>query len=474
MVNANTGKYDPRHMIGMTDQDVFRWPSLSHGIQRQLLGWMVTILEIPGIPIFLFGEEQAYYVLENLADDYVFGRNPMSSSRAWQMHGCYKLGETVYTDLPFDSARHGCEDDTVSLDHRDPSHPVRNVLKRMLELRQQYPVLNDGFNLTTLSTKIYNIYLKGSGGLPSPHGIWSVHRGRTGVQDFTGEARGNQGVWFVYHNENHSVHYNFDCESPNASLALISAFPAGKTVKNLFYPYEEYVLEASTIKYGIEDSNDFNGCLPQLEMPPWGWKVLVPIENWQVPSPTITRFLPGHDTRLHSTVSYDEQESIPIQIRFSSAMSCDSVTKAITLESTTTQGQTARLNASSIVCFIADADLPQHVGEIATAWIFSARLDNVYNGVHRISVNNASTEDRLLFTGAVDRFIFRIGQTDNPVVFASANYTKGIFHREPSTGMLTVAHRAAGADKWRYSLNWGSTCKMIFLFLNTLQSGLSQ
>lgn len=73
MVNANTGEYDPRHIFGMMDQDVFRWPALAHGIQRQLLGWMVTVLDIPGIPVFLFGEEQAHSILEKLAEDYVSG-----------------------------------------------------------------------------------------------------------------------------------------------------------------------------------------------------------------------------------------------------------------------------------------------------------------------------------------------------------------------------------------------------------------
>jgi alpha-1,3-glucan synthase len=255
MVNANTGEFDPRQMFGMTNQDVFRWPALANGTQRQLLGFFVTMLEIPGVPIVFYGEEQESYVLENLANDYVFGRTPMASSRAWQLHGCYKLGETQYVDMPFNSSSYGCYDDSVSLDHRDPSHPLRNVLKRMYELRRQFPTLNDGYNLTSLSSRTYNIYLPGSDGFPSPHGIWSVYRGRTeGVQDFTGAGQENQGVWFIYQNENKTVDYTFDCQSQNKTLALISAFPANTTVKNLFYPYEEYDLEASAIRYGESNS----------------------------------------------------------------------------------------------------------------------------------------------------------------------------------------------------------------------------
>ena len=251
MVNAETGVFDPRHMFGMTGQDVFRWPALANGVQRQLLGFFITLLELPGIPMILYGEEQASYILENQADDYVFGRTPMTSQRAWQLHGCYHVGEAVYVDMPFNSSAYGCVDDSVSLDHRDPSHPVRNVLKRTFEIRRQYPVLNDGFSLLTLSNRTYDIFLPGSGGLPSPHGIWSVYRGRAeAAQDFAGNGASNLGAWLVYGNENRTVDYTFDCQSKNKSEVLISAFPANTVVKNLFYPYEEHTLEASTFKLG--------------------------------------------------------------------------------------------------------------------------------------------------------------------------------------------------------------------------------
>lgn len=235
----------------MPSPDVFRWPSLKDGIKRQYQGFQIVLLELPGIPMTLWGEEQEFYVLENLAEDYVFGRTPMGSSRAWQIHGCYHMSEELYYEMPFDPARNGCHDDGVSLDHRDPSHPTRNVIKRMYELRRQFPILNDGFNLLTLSTRLHITYLPGSGGLPSPFGIWSVYKGRVeGFQDFSGIGAGNQGVWFLYSNENHTVDYKFDCSSNNQSDTLVSAFPAGSRVKNLFHPYEEYTLDASPFVYG--------------------------------------------------------------------------------------------------------------------------------------------------------------------------------------------------------------------------------
>ena len=315
MVNSETGVMDPRHMFGMTGQDVFRWPALANGLQRQMLGFFVTTLEIPGIPMILYGEEQASYILENLANDYVFGRTPMASQRAWQVHGCYHLSETVYVDIPFNSSGYGCYDESVSLDHRDPSHPVRNVLKRMYELRRQYPTLNDGYNLLTLSNRTYDIYLPGSGGIASPHGIWSVYRGRTeGVQDFADSGQGNQGVWFVYHNENSTVDYHFDCGSKNRSEALISAFPSTSIVKNLFYPYEELTLEVSTFSYGIEGSTELNGCLPSIRMAPWDYKAFVPVDKWHSPAPTITRVIPSHDSRLESTTDYYGSETVPVEV----------------------------------------------------------------------------------------------------------------------------------------------------------------
>ncbi|KAL9004469.1 MAG: hypothetical protein Q9188_002722, partial [Gyalolechia gomerana] len=459
MVNSETGVMDPRHMFGMTGQDVFRWPALANGTQKQLLGFFITLVEMPGIPMVLYGEEQASYILENHANDYVFGRTPMASQRAWQLHGCYNLGETVYVDIPFNSSGYGCHDDSVSLDHRDPSHPIRNVLKRMFELRRQFPALNDGYNLLTLSNRTYNIYLPGSEGLASTLGIWSVYRGRTeGVQDLAGIGQGNQGVWFVYQNENKTVDYRFDCRSSNRSEALISAFPAETVVKNLFYPYEEFVLEASTVSYGIEQSTEVNGCLAALTMAPWEYKAFVPKEKWLTPSPTITRVVPGHDSRLESSVGYDSQETVPIQIRFSSEMDCDAIADNLIIESTTQTNQVAQLNKSSVSCIVADADAPRYIGEIPTTFIFNADLINVSNGVHTFTVSNATTKDGLLHTNAVDRFMFRIGQSDNPMVFPlSSNYTRTLLFKNESTGRLYITPRAAGADKFRYSTNWGSS-----------------
>jgi alpha-1,3-glucan synthase len=457
MTNAYTGVFDPRHLWGLTNQDVFRWPALANGTQRHLLGLFIANLMMPGAPFQLWGEEQESYVLENQAADYVFGRTPMASQRAWQLHGCYKLGEEVYVDMPFDKALRGCEDDSVSLDHRDPSHFMRSILKRHYELRDQYAVLNDGAHLQTLSTQLRDIYLHGSLGMPSPTGIWSIYRGRfPGVQDFSQSGDlGNQGVWIIYSNDNKTVNYTFNCQDQRD--ALISPFPEGTIVKSLFYPYEEYTLDTSATKLGIENSTETNGCFSNIEMPPWSYKLLVPKDKFAVPRPTITRVIPGHDTRLVSQAR-DEPQTVPFEIHFSSEMNCASVVRSFSVRSTAGNGEVARLNSTSVTCSAVEPTDQQYVGQIGTVWILRGEFENVFDGVHIYTINNASTESTDLYTQAVDHFMFRIGQLDNPMVFpATANYSSSLLHSEDSTGALTVTHKAIGADKWQYTLNWGAT-----------------
>ena len=51
MVNPNTGKFDPKHLFGTSNFDVFRWPSLDNGTQRGALATFITTLVMPGIPL---------------------------------------------------------------------------------------------------------------------------------------------------------------------------------------------------------------------------------------------------------------------------------------------------------------------------------------------------------------------------------------------------------------------------------------
>jgi alpha-1,3-glucan synthase len=456
LVNQNTGEFDPRHLYGVTNQDVFRWPSITNGVMKNLLGLYVTTLILPGIPTLMWGEEQAFYVLENTAANYLYGRSPMSSTIAWQLHGCYTVGTEKYTNFPLDAALYGCEDDNISLDHRDPSHPVRNIIKRMYELRTIYPALNDGFTLQSLSNKTYDIYLPGSGGTPTETGMWSILRSRADTQDFTGQGQGNQSVWLVFGNENVTTSYTFDCQ--NATDALIAPFDTGLVVRNLLYPYEQYTLISSTQTLGLEGSTQLSGCLAELELSAYGFKALVPLSEWVGSAPSITEFLPGHDYRMVSKVSVDEKESIGIQIQFSENMDCDSVTSSISFESNTNDDSTPVMNSTSISCeSITPSNNSTYSGGLSTAWTFSVVLNDVANGVHQVIVNNASTATKNSSTNAVDRFLFRVGQADNPMVFPrAANYSENLLHKNDN-GSYMISHKAAGATQFRYSVDFQSS-----------------
>ena len=456
LVNPNTGIFDPRHMYGVTNQDVFRWPAIRNGTQRFLLGLFITTLHMPGIPMLLWGEEQAFYVLDNTADNYIFGRQAMSPALAWETHGCYSLGSVQYYQFPVDSGARGCHDDWNSLDHRDPSAPVRNIIKAMYHMREFFPVLNDGYFLQQLSNQTRQIQYPGSDGVPTETGLWSTLRGRfEGIQNF---GTGNQSVWLVYHNDNITKQYTFDCS--NETAALIAPFDAGTTVKNLFFPHDEYTLQASTVKLGLEASKEFNGCLPQLDMEAYAFKALVPIEAFIPPPPLITRFIPGHDARLLSQVAPGQQETVKIEFHFSAAMDCDDIRDHLKIESTTEDKSVAQLDPASVQCGNAtNTELPDPnlVGALASAFVFQATLVNVSNGVHAITVQNASTQDGKSFSNSIDKFLLRVGQGDNPVVFPRlANYTNNLLHQD-ANGTFYVSHKAAGADQFRYSLDFGST-----------------
>lgn len=456
LVNANTGEFDPRHMYGVTNQDVFRWPAIKNGTQKMLLGLFINTLHMPGIPLLLWGEEQAFYILDSTADNYIFGRQAMSSTPAWQNHGCYRLGSSQYYNFPVDAALHGCEDDAASLDHRDPSHPVRNIVKSMYQTRQNYPVLNDGYLLQSLSNQTHDIFLPGSNNTPTELGMWSVRRGLDpNVQNPDGAA-GNPSVWLVYQNEDHQVDYSFDCSSNET--ALIAPFAQGTTVKNILAPYDELELKAGPKKLGIDGSEELNGCLSELTLDAYAFKAYVPKDSWVGPSPMVTKFIPGHDARLLSTAGANGEDVVDLELQFSEEMDCDQITSNMIITSTTSGNITARIDNSTVSCASITAPDSPYVGGISSTWTWKAKLIDVSNGIHSITVRNVTTSDGTRFTTSNDRFLIRIGEEQNPIVFPRlANYSQEVLFKDANSKDLYVSHKASGADKWRYSLNWGSS-----------------
>lgn len=140
-------------------------------------------------------------------------------------------------------------------------------------------------------------------------------------------------------------------------------------------------------------------------------------------------------------------------------MDCQQITDSLQITSTTADGQIPKLEPGSVKCVsvseMEDAPLPFSAA-VQTAWSFSARLMNVSDGIHQISLHNISSEaDRSATTNSHDHFLLRSGLDDNPMVFPSANYSSNVLFRGESG--LYVSHKAAGADKFRYSLDFGTT-----------------
>ncbi|KAK3693388.1 alpha amylase [Podospora appendiculata] len=451
LYNANTGEFDPRHMYGVTNQDVFRWPGIDKGIERMLLGYFITTLLLPGIPLMYYGEEQALYVLDSTAQNYVYGRQAFSAAQAWKLHGCYTSGTSIYVDWPIDKALSGCNDDSVAYDHRDPSHPIRNVFKHMFELRTRPELdsLQGGWYLGNLANQTDFTKLRGSS-QPTEYGVWSVARAMyQGVQS---EAATSTPVWLVFHNRANTTTYKFNCAGNNAFLA---PFDAGLTVKNLFAPHDSMKLLNSTTKKSGFSANP-SGCIEEITLSPYEFRAYVPTSIWRGPKPMITKFLPGHD---YPILSSQTKGTVSIAVHFSQAMSsCDDVTKAITIVSTVegTNG-TATIDKASVKCTaLNNADALPYAGILTSAYSWSANLVNVADGVHSITVTNATSLTGGS-TGTTDKFLIRVGMPDNPVVFPqSGNYSTSLLSNEGDAGLF-VTHRAPGASKWRYSTNWGSS-----------------
>ncbi|KAG1848395.1 hypothetical protein C8R48DRAFT_764732 [Suillus tomentosus] len=123
-LNTNTGLTDPRHSFGTNNFDVFRWPSLANGTLRS-----------------------ASHLISHTCDYFyhtaTLGRQAMMSNKAWQRHGCYRLGSAQYFNMPLESALPGCDDDWNSLDHFYPTTDThRSEFSRIILTTKQSTIDN--------------------------------------------------------------------------------------------------------------------------------------------------------------------------------------------------------------------------------------------------------------------------------------------------------------------------------------------
>ncbi|KAL4883883.1 hypothetical protein BJY04DRAFT_226211 [Aspergillus karnatakaensis] len=442
-LNAFTGELDPRHMYGVSNQDNFRWPAVQNGTDKYLLGLNIISLVLPGVPLILWGEEQAMYVFDATADNYMFGRQPLTAQTAWWTNGCFNLNTSKYYDFPVEKGRHGCEDITITYDQRNPAHPLRNIMKRMFEIRDHYPVARDGVYLKTISQLTEDIYLPGSSTTPTATGLWSVLRRYFPGAQKEAETTNNQTLWLVYQNGNTTKTYgDGSCSSKNSSL--LAPFDSGTRLRNLFYPYDHLTVQDSP--------DDTYGCVSELKLLPWEYRAYVKASDFVDPGPTVTDFAPGHDARLFS--DSDSGENITVRLGYSTNMTCQDITDAIVLDSKTEKGINSTLDTHSVDCTSIDARTTSNdfVGEIPTVWTWSANLTNVHHGIHQLIVKNVSSQSHG-YTNSTDKFLLRVGSLENPLISPFANYSSTLVHQ--SGDDYSIQHKAAGADQFRYSSDFG-------------------
>ncbi|CCM02383.1 uncharacterized protein FIBRA_04479 [Fibroporia radiculosa] len=447
MINPNTGLVDPRHLYGTSNFDVFRWPTLDNGTERSVLGAFMAYLVMPGISLMYYGEEQNFYIYDNTASNYLYGRQAMFSNTAWQRHGCYSLGSSQYYNIPMGRALIACKDDWNSLDHFDPTSDTRRLFSQFLYLRTVYAALQDGFNLVQRGNWTYDIARPGSNGTLTEMGLWSVSRSAIeGYQTLTGNNTGQ--VWLLYANNNITTTWSHDCMK---SLWISSPYESGMTVRSLFHPYETYVLEQSGSPYYNNGTGPYYGCLGNITLPPYGFKVLVPVDQWVPPPPAITRFLPGHDARITSNPN---NMTINITLEFNLEMDCNGVTEAITLNMSSAGNiTTPTIDKSTVQCNAVTEPQPAQVqGVSLSTWAWSATIQDVPDGIMEIVVKNPSTSDGSASTNSIDHLLVRKGQPNNIMVFPTYNYDTDGF--QYSNGQYSYTHKAYGADMFRYSWNF--------------------
>ena len=446
--NANNGEFDPRHLYGASNQDVFRWPAIELGTERHLLAYMIITLLLPGAPLVWYGEEQQLYVLDSTAENYVFGRQSFAPSPAWTAHGCYQMGVETYVDLPITKGREGCKDPSTGWDHRDPSAPMRNIMKHMFALREKLPVLERGWMLEELSKRTEFERLKGSSA-DTEWGIWSVVRGLfPGVQD----DEKHRPVWFVYHNRPNRTEYKFDCNSKDN--AFLSPFDAGTEVQDLFGEAAPFKLDSSTTANKHSKTGKLAGCLESIVMEPFEYRVYVPLEQWVPRAPMITRFSPGHDFPIDSTHANGK---VNISIEFNTEMDCRQVKGALSVKLISdgiTDGKNITFEDPDCGP-ISNGEKYPWKGSIQSAWEFKTTLLNVDDGILKLTLVNAATEGGLV-TNSTDHFLLRFGKPNNPIVFPTqANYSRSLLSIEGDA--MYINHAAPGATMFRFSTNWGSS-----------------
>jgi alpha-1,3-glucan synthase len=320
----------------------------------------------------------------------------MVSNKAWQRHGCYKLGSDQYFNMPLDKSLLGCQDDWNSLDHFDPTTDSRRVFTRFNQLRGHFAALQDGYNLVERGSWTYFIDRPGSNNTPTEMGLWSVSRaGIPGSQTLVGNNT-NQ-VWLLYTNENQTRTWKYDCT--DEKLWISSPYPSGTVVRNLLAPYESYTLAASGSSFYKNGTAPFVGCMAEFSTQPYGFLALVPEADWIPPTPALTGFTPGHDARIHAEQGDANATSVDIRLEFNVPMDCTSVTNSISFN-ISSSGHGSVPTLGNVVCqTITNLTTSILSGADASQWFLSATLQNLPDGVLEILIDNPQGQNSVGSTG---------------------------------------------------------------------------
>jgi alpha-1,3-glucan synthase len=316
----------------------------------------------------------------------------MMGNKAWQRHGCYRLGSDQYFNMQLQDSALGCSDDWNSLDHFDPTTDSRRLFKRFIDLRSSYQKLQDGFGVNQIGNWTYYITLPGSNNTATEMGLWAASR--TGM---TGQnlSLSSPDVMLLWMNDNSTKTYPINCKDTTSYLQ--TPWVTGTVIQNLFYPFEQITLIDGAQPFA--GSGPMRGCVSNFTFSPYGFKAFVPASNWTAPTPAITGFKPGHDARIYAEAGDANANNVDITLEFNTVMDCDSVTSAISLNmSSSGHGGSPTLGDHKCQNITAYTN-STITGVDWSVWSWSTTLTNVPDGVLTITVNNPQNSGKTASTG---------------------------------------------------------------------------
>lgn len=349
-------------MYGVTNQDTFRYSSLVNGTERLRLGMMITTLLLPGIPSLLYGDEQSFYYHDSRSENYIYGRQPMTSASAWQTHGCYRGRATYqFIDMPFSNqSRNGCLDDSQSLDHFDQTSMQFLFTQTLYAVRLLYPVFSNGFS-SDIMKRLY---------FPDTSSIWSITRSYFPAQNITLGPQSQ--IWIIYSNSSTSTTFTGGCDETGKKF-FSAPFADGGLFTDVFPPYGQ--IQTQQTASGAQ-------CLDTLTLPMFGYRVLVAAAYFTPMAQLVVRISPSHDSRI---LRNRTNMAVPVTILFSDTVNCADVIRFVSVISFS--GITPIFDLTSIICkTMSDGQTVYGMPQAVYQW--SASLLSVPDGIIQIDISD--------------------------------------------------------------------------------------